>query len=216
MGSTAGHWLESPITGLVVTILLAIGTTTVAWWGVRPKRLIIIDIPRIGTPFHEVEAHSLPDPIADQSASDPELLYIVEVSLRTKGRWDVASDAFDHNFPLILDVGTKIQSVKTAQPARTPHLKVEATGNELRIGPGLVRRRRVWVFTLLTNGISTRFTYVNPLIDVDIRTRAEQRRRRQIFLSMTVPLYLFLAWALYSLGILDKIAIGLNAFLSSL
>ena len=184
MGLTFGHWLESPITGLVVAVLLAIVTTAIAWWNIRPKRLIVVDIPQRGTPFLKAESHSRPGSVVDQTGSGPESPHIVKVHLKTKGRWDVASTAFDRDLPLILDIGATILSMEVVQPPWTPRLKAEVAGTELRIGPGLVPRRRMWVFTLLTNGIASCFTYVNPLIDIDIRTAVQQRRRRLIFLSI--------------------------------
>lgn len=216
MGLAAGRWLESPITGLIVTILLAIGTTAVAWWAIRPKRLILIDMPETGSPFPEAELHSWSDSIANQPTGSPESPHIVKVDLRSKGRWDIASVAFDRDSPLTLDIGVRILAIRTVQPTGVPHLRAEIDGTELRIGPGLMRRRRTWRYTLLTNGTAAHFTYLNPLIDVDIRTPAEQRRRRQISLAIVLPLYLLIVWALYRLGILDRVAVGISAFFASL
>jgi hypothetical protein len=216
MGMAIGHWYESPLTGLAVTILLAIGTTAIGWWNIRPKRLILVDVPQTGTPLCIEGPHSWPDAIRDPERGDLESLYIVKVDLRTKGRWDIASTSFDRGLPLILDVGVPILAMKILQAKGTPHLNVEVAGTELSIGPGLVRRRREWIFTLLTNEAATRFVCVNPLIDVDIRTAAEQRRRRQVTLAITLPLYLFILFALGQLGILPKIVAAIGAFFGSL
>lgn len=216
LGLASGRWLESPITGLVVTILLAIGTTAIAWWAIRPKRLILIDMPEAGSPSSEAEFYSWSDSIANQSTGSPESLHIVKVDLRTKGRWDIASVAFDRDLPLTLDIGVQILAMKAVQPTGVPNLRAEIVGTELQIGPGLVRRRRTWRFTLLTNGVATHFTCLNPLIDVDIRTPVEQRRRRRISLAVVVPLYVLIVWALYRLGILGRVAAGLAAFFASL
>jgi hypothetical protein len=217
---TAAHWYESSafvgITGLVISVLAAVGTTVAAYRFAKPRRLILVDIPRARFSALEPSPQDWPDIFAAKTEHEFENLRLIRVQLRSKGRWDIATSAFDRHRPIVIDIGISILDMKSVQPADVPHLEAEIAGTELKIGPGLVRRRRRWNFTLLTDGPATCFKCVNPLTDVDILRNSQQRSRRRKSLIVTVLVYALITWLLYKLGVLAQIGDSLAAFFNSL
>lgn len=95
--------------------------------------------------------------------------HVLEIELTYRGRKAIRPTAFEEGQPFCMDVGVPIiELLKTTVEPKEPssHLKVEAMGTALRIGPSIVRNRQAMKFTVLTDGPCSRLTPDNPLADV--------------------------------------------------
>jgi hypothetical protein len=194
MNEIAGpaHLVESGIfiawITLTATTIGAISTIRIA----RPRRLVLVGIPQVGIPLHEARPHDWPDVIPSEPGKDYEDLQVVKVQLRTGGRWDIASSAFDQDLPITIDVGVPILTMRIDRllDTDTPYLKAEIAGTELKVGPSLLRPHETWTFVLLTNGRATLAIRINPLVDIKILKNTEQRRRQLKYLVVIIILSL--------------------------
>ena len=94
------------------------------------------------------------------------------VQLVSRGRRDIAREAFDEGRPVCLDLSTPIvQCVKvTTSPSDRPDPSYALNGSKLLIGPSHFGKRQTTVFSLLLDGKTPEI--VKPqqsLIDVEIR-----------------------------------------------
>jgi hypothetical protein len=96
---------------------------------------------------------------------------VVSVQLVSRGRRDIAREAFDDGKPLGLDLGTPIvECVKvTTSPQDRPHPAWTLDGSKLQIGPSHFGGRQTTVFSLLVDGESPQITPPQQsLVDVRI------------------------------------------------
>jgi hypothetical protein len=177
------HLYDSPtvinLATLGISALSIVAIFVAGWRFAKPTRLVLVDATRAGVPFAvSVRSATWPGILSFRPDADPANLHTVEVRLESKGRWDIATSAFDRDIPITIDVGAPIAGLMRAQPSDVPDLKAEIAGTELRIGPGLIRRNRKWDFVLVTEGPATSLACVNPLIDADVLTTAQRRNAR--------------------------------------
>jgi hypothetical protein len=82
--------------------------------------------------------------------------HVVNVQLTSRGRSDIAREAFDGEKPLGFDVGAPIvECLKVVtSPSDRPDPAWEIQGSKLLIKPSLIGRRQTTVFSLLVDGPS--------------------------------------------------------------
>jgi hypothetical protein len=219
----APHLVESAIFIAYITFAVtALGAivATIAYTRIaKPGRLVLIDMPQGGVPLNETPPQDWPDVIPVEPGRDHDDLRVVKVELKTTGRWDVASSAFDQGLPITIDVGAPILKMEINRPPDTPYLKAEIADTKLKIGPALLRRRLTWTFILLTNGPAA-LAIVNPLIDVNILRNSQQKRRRRKYLALTIVLYVIIVASSPSArgaqaGLIYQLSSGIAAFLGN-
>ena len=105
--------------------------------------------------------------------SDPRAVTITIVS---RGRKDIANDAYNDGQPLRLDVGAPVVELLQviSEPATLPPPAVAADGTSVNIGPSLIGRRHEITITVLTDGGRPRLSCRSPLIDVQIQERSDK------------------------------------------
>jgi hypothetical protein len=106
--------------------------------------------------------------------SNPRALTIELVS---RGRKDIANDAYNDGQPLRLDVGASVVELLqvASEPATLPPPVVGIDGTCVSIGPSLIGRRHAITITVLTDGGQPALTCQSPLIDVQIRELSDER-----------------------------------------
>lgn len=214
------HWYESTtfvgIAGLVISVFTAAGTTVAAYRFARPKRLVLVDMPQPGIPLLKAPSSYWPDSFTVEPGKDLSNVSVVKLQFRSKGRWDIATNAFDQDMPITIDLGVPILSMKRVQPMGVPFLRADFSETELRIGPGLVRQRRKWEFVLLTEAPTARFTFTNPLVDVDVLRNTQQRSRRWKSIVLLLVAYVIISLLLYRLKLLMPLGNAIATFVNSL
>jgi hypothetical protein len=140
------------------TVAGVLGTIATLWVTMRvayPKRLLFYSMEVVATPGTWLTG---PYREAKVIAEEKELKWpcVVNVELASKGRFDIAREAFDSGDPMRLDVGATIvecMNVATS-PSDRPELVWKIEGTALLIGPCLIGRRQTTVFSLLVAGLS--------------------------------------------------------------
>jgi hypothetical protein len=148
------------IIGVAVAIVVGIAGVWAALRAASPERRLFYSMPVITPLLHQQPG--LPQDIEVRRMSEDgqgEVLnhpHVVNVQLTSRGRHDIAREAFDGEEPLTLDVGAPIVEflkVATSPPDRpVPDWEVE--GSKLLVRPSLIRRRQTIVFSLLVDGPS--------------------------------------------------------------
>jgi hypothetical protein len=165
---SAAFW---PAAGIVVGLLAIAATVWVTLRAANPKRRLyyawLTDTPLI-TRQHDL-SEELKVTYGARQLVKPR---IVTVQLVSRGRRDIAREAFDDGKPVCLDLSTPIvQCVKvTTSPPDRPDPSYALDGSKLLIGPGHFGKRQTTVFSLLLDGKTPEI--VRPqqsLIDVEIR-----------------------------------------------
>jgi hypothetical protein len=100
------------------------------------------------------------------------------VELVSRGRKDIANDAYNDGKPLRLDVGAPVVELLqvVSEPATLPPPVVAIDGTSVNIGPSLIGRRHAITITVLTDGGRPSLRCQSPLIDVQVRERSEEPR----------------------------------------
>lgn len=154
-----------------------------------------VDAQQAVRPNRRAEGH-----LRDQEARLP---HVVNVELTSRGRSDIPRDAFDGGKPLCLDVGAPI--VECLQVTTTPPDRPEPVwtidGPKLLIGPSLIGRRQITVFSLLVDGPTPRLSPPEQsLVDVDLRrgSSSEPFIRQQRQVPLVALLFLLVAAGLLS------------------
>jgi hypothetical protein len=165
---SAAFW---PAAGIVVGLLAIAATVWVTLRAANPKRRLyyawLSDTPLI-TRQHDL-SEELKVTYGTRQLVKPR---IVTVQLVSRGRRDIAREAFDEGKPVCLDLSTPIvQCVKVAtSPSDRPDPSYALDGSKLLIGPSHFGKRQTTVFSLLLDGKTPEI--VRPqqsLIDVEIR-----------------------------------------------
>jgi hypothetical protein len=165
---SAAFW---PAAGIVVGLLAIAATVWVTLRAANPKRRLyyasLTDTPLI-TRQHDL-SEELKVTYGTRQLAKPR---IVTVQLVSRGRRDIAREAFDDGKPVCLDLSTPIvQCVKvTSSPSDRPDPLYALDGSKLLIGPSHFGKRQTTVFSLLLDGKAPEI--VKPqqsLIDVEIR-----------------------------------------------
>jgi len=160
-----------PVAGIVVGLLAIAATVWVTLRAANPKRRLyyawLSDTPLI-TRQHDL-SEELKVTYGTRQLVKPR---IVTVQLVSRGRRDIAREAFDEGKPVCLDLSTPIvQCVKVAtSPSDRPDPSYALDGSKLLIGPSHFGKRQTTVFSLLLDGRTPEI--VRPqqsLIDVEIR-----------------------------------------------
>lgn len=159
-----------PATGIVVGILTIVATVWVTLWAADKKRRLyywlLSDTPLV-TKRQDL-SEELKVTYGQRQLDSPR---VVSVQLVSRGRRDIAREAFDDGKPLSLDLGTPIvECVKvTTSPQDRSDPAWTLDGSRLQIGPSHFGRRQTTVFSLLVDGQSPQITPPRQsLIDVRI------------------------------------------------
>ena len=147
---SAAFW---PAAGIVVGLLAIAATVWVTLRAANPKRRLyyawLSDTPLI-TRQHDL-SEELKVTYGTRQLVKPR---IVTVQLVSRGRRDIAREAFDEGKPVCLDLSTPIvQCVKVAtSPSDRPDPSYALDGSKLLIGPSHFGKRQTTVFSLLLDG----------------------------------------------------------------
>jgi hypothetical protein len=100
--------------------------------------------------------------------------HVLGIELAYRGRGDISGGSFEEGQPFRINVGVPLIGVIETDftPAAKPLPGVEASGNEIRIGPGLVRSGQVLRLSVLADGAGGRLSHESPLADVRVRQRS--------------------------------------------
>jgi hypothetical protein len=165
---SAAFW---PAFGIIVAVLGIAATVWVTLRAANPKRrlyyLLLSDTPLI-TGRQDL-SEELKVTYGSQELKSP---HVVSVQLVSRGRRDIARDAFDNGQPLCLDLGTPIvECVKiTTSPSDRPDPVWTTEDSKLLIGPSHFGGHQTTVLSLLVDGESP--SIVPPqqsLVDVRIQ-----------------------------------------------
>lgn len=158
-------------TGIVVGLLTIAATVWVTLRAANPKRRLYYWMPT-DTPLitrRQDLSHELKVTYGTRELDSPR---VVNVRLTSRGRRDIAREAFDGGEPLRLDLGTPIvECVKVStSPSDRPDPSYALDGSKLLIGPSHFGRRQTTIFSLLVDGkIPEIVKPQQSLIDVQIR-----------------------------------------------
>jgi hypothetical protein len=105
--------------------------------------------------------------------ADPRALTI---ELSSRGRKDIANDAYNDGQPLQFNVGSPIVEILDlkSEPATLPVPRIAVGENCIYIGPSLIGRKHRITITILTDGGEPRLDCRSPLIDVRVREKKEE------------------------------------------
>lgn len=166
--TSATFW--GPAVGVIAG---ALTTAVIVWVTLRaanPKRRLLYGM-RAVTPLINSRP-DLPQDIevrrAGQALEQPQL---VTVELASRGRIDIAREAFDGGEPLRLDLGVPIvECLKVAtSPSDRPDPAWKTDGSALLVGPSHIGKRQTTVFSLLIDGASPHLNEPRQsLINVDL------------------------------------------------
>jgi pentapeptide repeat protein len=179
----ADPWYNSGTFWAAAGAIAVLGTgavaTFVAFWLANPIRRL--DCAMSAAPLLKGSAQEMPGSLHitwdGVELKDP---HILEVTLTSRGRRDIASEDFDQ--PLEFRVGATIKAIlRTASgPKSSTFRAVSFKDDTLSIGPGLIRRRQSIKFTLLAVGREPMLSSAaTALRDVDVEvlsTDSPQRR----------------------------------------
>ena len=179
MVTAAAHWYTSgtfwAATGVAVALLIGIPTFLVAW---TPRQRLYYAMPT-ATPLL-----STPSGMADlelrhrgRRLTAP---YLVEVTLRSQGRHDIPSSAFDRARPLVFDLRASVIEVLpiVCDPPSAPKPPVEHEGRLLKIGPELIFRGQTITIPLLLDAGWPRLDCTeSTLIQVTVAPQPERERK---------------------------------------
>jgi hypothetical protein len=193
--TSATFW--GPTVGAIVGVL----TTAVLVWvtlkAASPKRRLYCEMPVV-TPLLR-KRPDLPQDIevrrGGEVLADP---HVVNVELTSRGRLDIAREAFDGGEPLRLDVGAPIVECLnvTTSPSDRPDPAWNTDSSAFLIGPSHIGKRQTSVFSLLVDGPSPNLSKPRQsLIDVDIRLRGPvpaPTRQQRLALTTTIVALAFL------------------------
>jgi hypothetical protein len=163
----AQPWYESSLVisaaQLVLGILAIIVTLWVTLYAVRPRHrldycLVLIED---GNDFDDLD-HSV-------SSADLKHPKILEIRIRSRGRRDIPSTAFDGGEPILFRVGGRViamlgEPLTKRKGSLIPKAKVTDSG--LAVGPGLIRKKQIIVYRVLADVAKPKLTVRNSLIDV--------------------------------------------------
>src|ERR1022692_1784836 len=176
--NAAGGWYLSgtfwAAAGVVVAVLAAVAVVWVTLAVGFPRRRLYFGL-RASAPLLAAPAGIRGDlelRHRGTALADPR---VVTVELVSRGRRDIPSEAFDSGQPLVLDVGAPIVEVLqvTSGPGILPGPRITPDGAALNIGPSLIGRRQEITINVLTDGGQPSLACHSPLIDVQVRQRAE-------------------------------------------
>jgi hypothetical protein len=173
----AGGWYTSgtfwAAAGVVVAALAAVAVVWVTLSVGFPRRRLYYGL-RAAAPLLTVRSSDLQLLHKETPLADP---YVLTVELISRGRKDIPNDAYNGGQPLQLDVGSRIVEILqiTSEPETRPPPQVAASETLLKIGPSLIGKRHQITISVLTDGGQPSLTCRSPLIDVQIRQRADDR-----------------------------------------
>jgi hypothetical protein len=180
---SAGFW--GPAAGVVVGLLAIAATVWVTLRAANPKRRLyyamLADTPLI-TGRHHL-SKELKVTYGTRELASPR---VVNIRLTSRGRRDIAREAFDEGKPLRLDLGTPIiECVKvTTSPPDRPDPSYAVDGSKLLIGPSHFGRRQTTVFSLLVDGKTPEIAKPpRSLVDVDLRPEDPQAQESARWLA---------------------------------
>src|ERR1039457_824334 len=176
--NAAGGWYLSgtfwAAAGVVVAVLAAVAVVWVTLAVGFPRRRLYFGL-RASAPLLAAPAGIRGDlelRHRGTALADPR---VVTVELVSRGRRDIPSEAFDSGQPLVLDIGARIVEVLqvTSGPGILPGPRITAEGAALKVGPSLIGRRQEITISVLTDDGEPSLACHGPLIDVQVRQRAE-------------------------------------------
>lgn len=183
--------------GVIVGVLGIAATVWVTLRAANPKRRLyytmVADTPLV------TRRHDLSEELkVTYGARELKSPHVVTVQLASRGRRDIAREAFDDGKPVCFDLGTPIiECVKvTTSPPDRPDPAWTADGARLLIGPSHFGKRQTTVFALLIDGETPHIAPPQQaLVDVQIEHGDGETSAR------TVAAFPVAAWILLASGI---------------
>jgi hypothetical protein len=185
----AEHWYASETfwaaTAVGVALLIGVPTFLVTW--VPRQRLYYWAPP--ATPLLAPDTRGIADleiRHGGRQLADP---YLLEVTLRARGRRDIPSSAFDQGRPLVFDLGARIVKVLQVRWSPTSSLAppVAIEGSALKVGPELVGRRQITTISVLVDGGRPHLVCTQPVLaQVSLIPRDPQDRLPQWRIALMV------------------------------
>lgn len=124
---------------------------------------------------------------------------VVSVRLVSQGRRDIASDDFDQERPLAIDLGVPIvKRLATESAPEIPESAIRVEGSKLMFGPCLIRKRQVMSFAFLVDGGRPQLSHEDYLLNVDVRQSAESGEwgiRQSLVTAASAVVVLGALWA---------------------
>jgi hypothetical protein len=151
------HFYDSTAFATAAAIVVGLLTAVVTVWATRlgasTKRslyyVLLSDTPLL------TRRHALSEKLkVTYDSRTVESPRIVTIRLVSRGRADIAREAFDRGQPLILDLGTPIVDLVKVEtsPSDRPDPEWTLRGSELLVGPSHFGRRQTTEFSLLIDG----------------------------------------------------------------
>lgn len=181
------HWYTS--TGFLT--LAGIGATLLAG-GVGALITYLVSVPRRQLLYSLQSSTSLltasPDARKDikvfhidKELKDP---HVIKVSLTSRSRSDIPSDAFDQDRPIILDVGVPIIARLPGDAAADSYSAVDFQGTALRVGPDLITKRQRMNFNVLVDGNNVLLKCEAHLVNVKVREQPPNSESNRLSLGV--------------------------------
>jgi hypothetical protein len=207
--------------GVIVGLLGIAATVWVTLRAANPKRRLLYSMPVV-TPLLNPRPN-LPDIEVRRAGNVLANPHVVSVQLTSRGRRDIAREAFDGEKPLCLDVGVPIVEclkVTTSPPDRLePSWNID--GSRLLIGPNvsLISRRQTIDVSLLVDGESPHLSPPKQsLIDVDIRPfdPASERGLPAVFWLAGWLIVVIVLWPVEAVYLIHETGVVLSRIAASI
>jgi hypothetical protein len=126
--------------------------------------------------------------------------HVLGVELRYRGRGDLRGSSFEGKRPFRIDVGARVIGVIGADFRLESELTVEASGSELRFGPGMVRRKELLRLLVLLDGPCGRLSHKGRPADVRVRQRRAADNPREFGMLQKVITWTLILFIIYYLA----------------
>jgi hypothetical protein len=110
--------------------------------------------------------------------------HVMELEVAYRGHRDLRASSFEKDRPFRIDVGAPVVGLIESRFRRDGELRVEASGRELRFGPGLVHRGESVRLVILLDGSGGRLSHKDRPADVCVRQRRPPRDRHPFQFGM--------------------------------
>jgi hypothetical protein len=147
----------------VVGLLVAVLSAYFAYLAVPRRREVHVRVASTDRLLTHVAAGTVEVRFNTTPVADP---HVLRLALRCTGRTDVTSGDFDQGRPIVLTFARPV----VADLTEAPVVPAVHGGDELRVGPGLLRRGTTYLFTLLFDGDPGPPSAIGHLVGAQVRT----------------------------------------------